>query len=82
MGREVSYRLLAAIRVAGLEKQQAVRQRDLVLGNLREAGQLFAVDDRGVEAGLRRVVEKDRIEDLATGRRQPKADVRDTENGL
>ena len=44
--------------------------------------ELLGVDDRHVEAGLHAVVEEDRVEHLAAGRRQAERDVRDAEDRL
>ncbi len=44
--------------------------------------ELLGVDDRHVEAGLHAVVEEDRVQHLAAGRRQAEGDVGDAEDGL
>ncbi len=71
----------AALSPSG-RKISASASRRSSLGDLGVARQPLGVDDRGVEPGLRRVVEEDRVEHLAAGGRQAERDVGDAEHGL
>jgi hypothetical protein len=79
--REALDRRLRARHVARRQLEQLLAQPDLLGGDLGVARHLLAVDDRRVEPGAGAVVEEDRVEHLAAGRRQAEGDVRDAEHG-
>src|SRR5262249_227438 len=61
---------------------QVLGELALLFRDLRIALELLGVDARHVEAGLDAVVEEDRVQELAAGRRETERDVRDAEDGL
>ncbi len=77
---ERRHRRFARRPVAHRQVDQRLGQPPLRLGNLGVARQPLGVDDRRVEAGLSGVVKEDRVEHLATRRRQSERDVGDAED--
>ncbi len=61
---------------------QVLGQPPLLFRNRRVALEALGVHDRVVETGLGAVIEEDRVEHLASGRRQAERDVRDPEDRL
>ena len=77
-----SGRLKAAIGSSPRHQIRSSARRRSSSGIDGVALELLGVDDRHVEAGLHAVVEEDRVQHLASGRRQAERDVGDAEDGL
>ncbi len=69
-------------RIGAPVPQEVLGERALALGDRGVALELLGVDDGEVESGPRRVVEEDRVQDLAPGGGQAERHVRDAEDGL
>ncbi len=63
-------------------EQQVLSQAPLRLRNRGEAFDLFAVDDRRIQARLGAVIQKNRVHHLACRGRQAEGDIGNAENGL